>query len=108
MGKAFEAYGEMNAAKIEAENDFDKKVNELIDSVGLMPTLVEFLKDFYEIKNGYYGSIYFARSMESVEECIAIGEVFLRVSDNGYIDVLGLTSEEQEQLKKELPKYRFK
>ena len=107
MGNAFEEYREMRAIQIEVENDFDKKINKLIDSVGFMPTLVDFLKDFYEDHNGYYDAIWFVRSREEVGEIIDIGEALLRVSDNGYIDVLGLTSEEQEQLKKELPMYKF-
>ena len=107
MGKAFEEYEEMIAAKIEARNDFDKKINKLIDSVGLMPTLVEFLKDFYEESSGCYSEIYFVKATEPADEYIFIGNIYLRVSNNGYIDVLDLTGEEQEQLKKELPKYRF-
>lgn len=107
MGNGYEEYREMRAIQIEAENDFDKKVNELIDSVGFIPTLVEFLKDFYEDHNGYYDSIWFVRSREEVGQTIDIGEAVLRVSNNGYIDVLGLNDEEQEQLKKELPMYRF-
>jgi hypothetical protein len=125
MGKAFEEYKKMKevrikteleakhalkrmrAAQFEAEHIFNKKVNELIDLVGLMSTLIDFLKEFYEECNGYYDYIYFVGSFEPAYYYISFCKVFLRVSDNQYIDVLGLTSEEQKQLKEELPMYKF-
>ena len=61
---------------------------------------INWLKQYHEYKNGWIRQIFFTRSfIDPTERVYADDRIAIRYSENGYIDVLGLTAEEMESVK---------
>lgn len=102
---AYEIYREKKETIEAIEIEFRRDLDKLIKKNGLMNVLVDFLQG---INDEYLDTIYFTRSMECVDETLIIGNITIRISSNGYIDILNLSDEQKEELKTRLTGYRFR